>query len=62
MTGGQKLAPPVRSLDYQMGSTLMALAPDHPHQLSCQRMMRRRNPNPFDVTGRGLLSLMVAVV
>jgi hypothetical protein len=61
MTGGQKLAPPVRSLNHQMGGTLMALAPDHPHQLPCQRMVRPRDPNPFDVTGSGLLSLMAPV-
>jgi hypothetical protein len=61
MTGGQKLAPPVRSLDHQMGGTRMALAPDHPYQLPCQRMMRRRNPNPFNVIGSALLSLVAAV-
>jgi hypothetical protein len=61
MAGGQKLAPSVGALDHQMGGTLMPLASDHPHQLLYQRMMRRRNPNPFDVTGRRLLSLMVAV-
>jgi hypothetical protein len=61
MAGGQKLAPSVGPLDHQMGGTLMPLASDHPHQLPYQRMMRRRNPNPFDVTGSGLLSLMAAV-
>jgi hypothetical protein len=44
-----------------MGGTRMALAPDHPYQLPCQRMMRRRNPNPFNVIGSALLSLVAAV-
>ncbi len=61
MTGRQKLVSAVGALNHQMSGTLIALAPNHPHQLPCQGMMRRRNPNPFDVTGSGLLSLMVTV-
>jgi hypothetical protein len=61
MAGGQELTPPVGRLDHQMGGALVPLAPDHPDQLPRQRMVRRRDPHPFNVAGRQLLSLMVAV-
>jgi hypothetical protein len=61
MPGRQELATPVWPLDHQMGRALVPLAPDHPDQPPRQRMVRRRNPDPFDVTGIQLLSLLVAV-
>jgi hypothetical protein len=61
MAGGQELTPPVEPLDHQMGGALVPLAPNHPDHLSHQRVVRRRDPNPFDVTRRGLLNMAVGV-
>jgi hypothetical protein len=44
-----------------MGGALVTLSPDHPDHLSHQRVVRRSDPNPFDVTRRGLLNMAVAV-
>jgi len=44
-----------------MGGAVVPLAPNHPDQLPRQRMVRRRDPDPFDVTRRRLLSLVAAV-
>ncbi|MFC7739471.1 hypothetical protein ACFQX4_27860, partial [Roseomonas sp. GCM10028921] len=61
MTGGQKLSPPVGALDHQMRLASMARAPHHRDQLTSQRMMRSSNPDPFEVCGSGLISLMAGV-
>ena len=61
MAGRQELAPAAGPLDHQVGRALVPLAPNHPDQLPRQRVVLRRDPNPFDVTGRGLLNMVVAV-
>jgi hypothetical protein len=44
-----------------MGGALVTLTPNHPDHLSHQRVVRRSDPNPFDVTRRGLLNMAVTV-
>jgi hypothetical protein len=61
MPGRQQLAPAVRPLDHQVGFALMSLAPHHHDQPPRQRMVRRCDPHPFDVTGMRLLSLSADV-
>jgi len=61
MSGRQELASPVWPLDHQMRGALVPLAPDHPNQSPCQRMVWRRNPDSFDVTEIQVISLLVAV-
>ena len=61
MSGRQELASPVRPLNHQMSRALVPLAPDHSDQLPRERMVGRRNPDPFDVTGIQVIILVIAV-
>ena len=61
MPGRQQLAPAVRPFNHQVGFTLVPLAPHHHDQPLRQRMVRRRDPHPFDVTRTKLLSLSAGV-
>jgi hypothetical protein len=60
MPGKQELVSPVRPLNHQMSRTLIPFASDHSDQLPRERMVWRRDPDPFDVTGTQVLSLVAA--
>ena len=61
MAGREELTPAAGPLDHQVGRALVPLAPNHTDQLPRQRVVRRRDPNPFDMTRRGLVTMAVAV-
>ena len=61
MTGRQELASSVWAFDHQIGFALAPLASHHHDQPPYERMVRCRNPYPFDVAEMRLLSLSVSV-
>jgi hypothetical protein len=58
MTGWQKLPRSIKALNHKMRLACTAQAPNHPRQLAKQRVMRRRNPYPFDRARMNLISMM----
>jgi hypothetical protein len=61
VAGRQELPAAVGTFDDEVGLAAMPLAPHHHDRTTGQRMVRRRDPHAFDVTGTTLISVSVGV-
>jgi hypothetical protein len=61
VAGRQELSAAVGSFDDQVRLADMPLAPHHHDRATRQRVVRRRDPHAFDVTGITLISVSAGV-
>jgi hypothetical protein len=57
----QNLSPTIGSFDHDVRFAPMTLTPDDLDELTKQRVVCRRNPNPFNLTGSYLINLLAIV-
>jgi hypothetical protein len=61
MAGRQELSAAAGTFDDEVGLAAMPLAPHHHDRPTRQRVVRRRDPHAFDVTGMTLISVSAGV-
>ncbi|WP_265887093.1 hypothetical protein [Roseomonas mucosa] len=61
MARQQELPAAIETLDDQMGFAAVPLAPHHHNHLAGQRVVHRRDQDPFNVAARSLISMSAVV-